>query len=242
VYAIGLKELRSNAMPDSPTPAPRSRRGPFCVGCTMALLFVAAGAMYYVNAATARRWVVGPPDPKTGTRIRYRTSPRYTKQPMPSDEASNRTSVAEEFKYSYHTPPRSIQWLEDHHLFSPGRKSPGDEIQFVAAVPPMMIGWGLDRNGFVDIDTRRFSGMAMFGVVSQEKRLVADCPTSLIVEDLPDLTPAGHASQVVWLVLHPKGDSMSYIFSANGIEGEKDNPDVQELKAIRESVQLEGRK
>jgi hypothetical protein len=127
--------------------------------------------------------------------------------------------------------------LENHGLYGPDRDQGGDEITFVASLKPMMTGWEMDKAGFVDIDVHRFKVTRAFDVVSQEKRLVGGCPTTLIVEALDTANP-GDPSQAIYLVVHPKGGSMSYLFEAHGIEGEKSNQDVKELKAIRDSVQL----
>jgi hypothetical protein len=206
----------------------------------MGIVFVAAGAIYYIHAAEAGRWVVGPADPKTGERIRYRISQRYEKQPIL--EARIYQGVAEEYMYKDRTPPRYIRWLEAHHLFGRNTDAGRFGITFSASVEPQRSGWEVDKDGFVDIDTRH-QGYSIFSIVSQEKRLIGGCPTTRIVEDqtiVNSLSRLPEESRC--LVLHPRGANISYMFNTFGIKGERDNPDVQELTAIRDSVQIESRK
>jgi hypothetical protein len=201
------------------------------------LIVIAISAFITIRVAEARRWVVGPADPKTGTRICYSVSPLYAKQPMLDDQPIGGKDLAEGFIYTYRTPPHFIKWLTDHGLYKSGHQGHYNGITFAASDQPMMSDWAVDKNEFVDINNRA-DDVRLFSVVSQEKRLVDGCPTTLIVENLDLITADGRPAQAICLVLYPKGGSMSYLFETYGTEGETDNADVQELKAIRDSVEI----
>jgi len=215
------------------TPILYFRRLRFRVGCASATIIISTSTIFVLHAAEARRWVIGPADPKTGTRIRYSISPEYEKKPIPDEVIGGDQSVAERFRYWPGTPPGFVQWLEDHRLFRSGRESQGDGLTFVASVLPATDGWRVDKDGFVENDVRRAGSKAISRVVSQEKRLVAGCPTTLLVEDL-EIVGSGYPAQSTLLVLHPRGGGISYLFEADGVKGEEDDPDVRELKAIRD--------
>jgi hypothetical protein len=226
-------------MHDTSTPTSRSRKRPFCIGCAMSLVFVAAWAIYFLHAAESRQWVVGPADPKTGTRIRYQISSRYSRRP-PYQAAANNNSIYHQFEYVRRAPPQYVRWLKAHGMYFRGGRASGDGVIVVADIRPLTEGWGSDADGFVDMDARRVTGAITFSVQSEEKRLVGGCPTTVIVLDQKTIVN-GKRETVTYLVIHPKGASTSCVFAAYGSKGEKENLDVQELQSIRESVELVGR-
>jgi hypothetical protein len=89
----------------------------------------------------------------------------------------------------------------------------------------------------IDLSRHSPKKIVLADVVSQEYKMVGDCPTTLVVED-GDLIVNGHSNQFYDLLVRPKGQTVIYIFEATGIEGTSPNPDLRELKAIRDSIRV----
>lgn len=94
----------------------------------------------------------------------------------------------------------------------------------------------MDSRGYVRIDMKREKKIIMGGVNKQESREVNGCPTTFVIED-SDIVVNDHVMQYYILFVRPRKQSVIYIFQTTGIEG-MPNPDLLELKAIRESIRV----
>jgi len=145
------------------------------------------------------------------------------------------------WQYTPSSPSPWIQWLRENILRGPAASLSESEgsstITQSSSKHVEMAGWFVDSSGYVSIDLRRSQGITMAAVASQEYRMVGDCSTTLVVED-SDLIDNGHPYQYYDLLVRPKGQTVIYVFQATGTEGTSPNPDLRELRAIRESIQV----
>jgi hypothetical protein len=70
-------------------------------------------------------------------------------------------------------------------------------------------------------------------VYTQEHKMVGDCPTTLVGEIY-----YGHPTSFFFLLVRPRGQAVTYVFEAAGLDGTPLNPDWRELKAIRDSIRV----
>ncbi len=98
-----------------------------------------------------------------------------------------------------------------------------------------MADWHVGKDGFVTIEENK--RLRMFGVVSQDKRLVNGCPTTLVTE-ARDIVVNGHAMLSYDLLIRPTGQSIIYIFETGGLEGSPPGPDLKEIENLRSTIRV----
>jgi hypothetical protein len=208
-----------------------TRRIGVAAATTAMLLLISLCATSDDNSDKSRFAVVGTTDPETGIRIEYSVSSRYTKE------------IDKEYSTQNKNHDSFVDWK---FTSQPARKTTGEthsntpRSRYVAPVSDFgsedpitqssskhckMSGWYLDPQGFQSVDLKREKKMiVMAEVVSQERKMVGNCPTNVVVEDLD--------------LVRPKGQGIIYIFETHGVEGMKPNPALQELKAIRDTIRV----
>jgi hypothetical protein len=229
--------------PESQRKRRRVRRG-FLVGCGAIVVFLVVSPIAIYLRSQARYTVIGPTDPVTGIRIEYTVSPRYIRKPDDKDNSTrgNHDTFADwQYTPSSSLPSPFMQWLRVNilkHLDATMSETEGQStITQTSSKHAELAGWFVDPQGFVRVDLKRASGMVMAVVASQEPKMVGDCPTTLVVEDR-DIVVSGHPLQSYDLLVRPPGQTVIYVFEASGIEGKSPNPDLRELKAIRDSIRV----
>jgi hypothetical protein len=219
------------------TPAQLTRRT-IRIGCGTIAAVVALSFALIAAHWQSRYLVKTPVDRGTGIGIEYSISSRY--QQHVDDEAESRHNKHDgvrDWEFSPSTRSPLERWIFDH---IPGRLKPladsdgGGPISQTCSLHSGMTGLHTDTKGFVTIDGIQ---LTLASVVSQEYKMIGDCPTTLVIED-SDLIINGHPMQYCDLLIRPKGQSTIYMFQTTKLEGEERHLSFLELKAIRESVRV----
>ena len=94
-----------------------------------------------------------------------------------------------------------------------------------------------DLNGFPRIDLRSASGIVMANVMSQDSTIVRGCPTTIVVEN-GSLMINGHPNQYYMLLIRPEMQTIVYFVQVSGLHTDGINPDLTELRRIRDSIRV----